>query len=313
LGIRVKKYQAEFHDADEYAHAIRQGDIEHHQLEPGAFYGKLVQVISDKVQISTHSMNRKLLQTGSVLEGYTVFLLPGNMRQDFSWRKQRLTGKRIGLLKGGMPHYSVLPSNFYGTPVSLWNDYLKELIIRQNLDDNLYQLIQQSEVIELEPEDAYQIQKMVIGLCSSENVSAKILINELPNLVLQSIEKILGRSQQKLSDSRDIALHSIFNHIEKNLNRNISSKELCEQVQISERSLRYIFDDLTGITPRKFIKNLKLNKVRKELQRSGGTMEIGSAARTWGFNHSGQFAADYKKLFGEYPSETVRIGIDLSS
>jgi AraC family transcriptional regulator, ethanolamine operon transcriptional activator len=32
---------------------------------------------------------------------------------------------------------------------------------------------------------------------------------------------------------------------------------------------------------------------------------IGDIANTWGFWHMGQFAADYRRQFGELPSETL--------
>ena len=56
------------------------------------------------------------------------------MVEDFSWRKQRLSGKRIGVLKSGAEHFAIAPSNFYGTPVSLSKDFFNELIINYITD-----------------------------------------------------------------------------------------------------------------------------------------------------------------------------------
>jgi AraC family ethanolamine operon transcriptional activator len=300
----VKKYQNSYDDADDYAMAIRQGSVEHHQLEPGSFQGELKQVVSEKVMISTHRMNRIIYQAGKALKGYTVFLLPGDMSQDFSWRKQRLTGKRIGLLKSGMKHYSVLPSNFFGTPVSLSNQYLKELIIKLDIDKNLYNLIQQSEAVEIMNEDAYHTQQMVIELCNAETVNSNRLINDLPVLVLQSIEKVMGKTPIQLSNNRDIVFSKALSYIDDQQLQTITTKDLCEIADTSERNLRYIFKEMTGFSPMKFTKNLRLNKARKEIKMSQEKSEVNAIASRWGFSHSGQFAADYKHLFGEYPSAT---------
>ena len=78
-----------FKDFDEYAKCIEQGDLEHSQLSSGGFLGSLNQLIHGPIMISHHQMNQKILQRGSGIHGYTTFLLPGNMSQNFVWRKSR--------------------------------------------------------------------------------------------------------------------------------------------------------------------------------------------------------------------------------
>jgi AraC family ethanolamine operon transcriptional activator len=46
--------------------------------------------------------------------------------------------------------------------------------------------------------------------------------------------------------------------------------------------------------------------VRQELKVApAGTASVREIARRWGFWHTGEFAADYRRLFGELPSETL--------
>jgi hypothetical protein len=67
-----KKRQLRFHDADAFVRNISQGTLEHCQFEPGKFSGELVEIIFEHVIISTHKMNRTLLQIGFSLNGFTV-------------------------------------------------------------------------------------------------------------------------------------------------------------------------------------------------------------------------------------------------
>ncbi len=113
------KIQLMFDDFDQYAKLVEQADLTHTQLDSGFFKGALTQVMHGPVIISTHKMNRIILQEGIALKGYTTFLIPGNMEQDFSWRKKRLKGNVIGILKSNMEHSCITRSNFYGTPVSI--------------------------------------------------------------------------------------------------------------------------------------------------------------------------------------------------
>ena len=57
---------------------------------------------------------------------------------------------------------------------------------------------------------------------------------------------------------------------------------------------------------KQYLRTLKLNKVRKILKHSGiQNTHTTDIANNYGFWHMGQFAKDYKNLFGELPSETL--------
>jgi AraC-like DNA-binding protein len=58
----------------------------------------------------------------------------------------------------------------------------------------------------------------------------------------------------------------------------------------------------------RYLRTIRLNEVRKALLEADTTnpTTVTSAAMDWGFWHLGEFAAAYKGLFGEVPSETLR-------
>jgi len=59
-----------------------------------------------------------------------------------------------------------------------------------------------------------------------------------------------------------------------------------------------------------YLKANRLIAVRRQLRRSSpdkGT--ITNLANNWGFWHMGQFAADFRRYFGELPSQTLRSGM----
>lgn len=74
---------------------------------------------------------------------------------------------------------------------------------------------------------------------------------------------------------------------------------------VSERTLVYAFSERYGQSPKTFITH-RLNQVRKALRQAvSDTARIGEIAGRHGFWHMSQFAADYKRLFRELPSETL--------
>jgi AraC-like DNA-binding protein len=91
------------------------------------------------------------------------------------------------------------------------------------------------------------------------------------------------------------------------LGRPIYMPELSKAVAISDRSLRMAFYDLYGVSPNRYLKLLRLTQVRRELRkaRPDFTTVMETATRC-GFWDMGRFAVEYKQMFGESPSHTLR-------
>ena len=85
-----------------------------------------------------------------------------------------------------------------------------------------------------------------------------------------------------------------------------SMVEICAQSGMSARTLQYAFREVMQLSPVAYLRILRLNKVRGELQTAvRADMTVTHVATHWGFRHLGEFARDYHRLFGEYPSDTL--------
>jgi AraC-like DNA-binding protein len=84
----------------------------------------------------------------------------------------------------------------------------------------------------------------------------------------------------------------------------VGAVDLCAALGVSDRTLRLAFRERYRVGPMVYYKLLRLNAVRAALKAAGpGT--VATVARQWGFHHLGNFAADYRRAFGESPSDTV--------
>ena len=299
----IKQY-FEFEDFDQFAEMVGHGELEHAQLDLGKFKGTLSQVMHGPIIISTHKMDRTILQQGVGIDGYTTFMIPGNMEQKINWRRHILSGNCIGILKSGMEHNSVTNPDLFGTPVSIANEYLNEVSVLLGFPDFM-KFISRSEVIVIYIKDALKIQEMIIGLCNSKIFNESMLTYELPKLIIRSISKINKRDQKVFHNSPNLILRKAQDYIQGNIHEKINILDLSKEIGISERNLRYVFTNKIGIGPKRYIHNLKLNKVRKELKMKRGE-KVNVLANNYGLWHAGKFASDYKKLFGELPSETKK-------
>ena len=106
---------------------------------------------------------------------------------------------------------------------------------------------------------------------------------------------------------RDQAVRRALIIIEAMAGEPFTMQHLCREAGASERTLQYAFQDHFGLSPRKFINIARLNTVRRALLAADPTTDkVSDLAAHRGYWHSGQFAADYRHLFGELPSETLR-------
>ncbi|MDH4019459.1 MAG: helix-turn-helix domain-containing protein [Xanthomonadales bacterium] len=85
----------------------------------------------------------------------------------------------------------------------------------------------------------------------------------------------------------------------------INIEALCTMAGTSWATLQRAFADEFGVTPSSYIKSRRLAAVQAELIREGSQAVISDIANRWGFWHMGNFASDYRKQFGELPSETL--------
>lgn len=89
-----------------------------------------------------------------------------------------------------------------------------------------------------------------------------------------------------------------------NLEGPMTVSGLAEAVGSSRRRLEYAFERCVGVGPGRFRKILRLNRARRTLE--SGSDSVTEAAFEVGIDHLGRFSGDYRHLFGECPSETLR-------
>lgn len=81
---------------------------------------------------------------------------------------------------------------------------------------------------------------------------------------------------------------------------------LCAAAGVSRRTLYDGFQKYRGISPMLYFKNIRLERVRQDLLRADEGASVTDIAMAWGFGQLGRFSGEYKKRFGESPSDTLR-------
>ena len=98
----------------------------------------------------------------------------------------------------------------------------------------------------------------------------------------------------------------VIDYIHDNLHNISSVRQICENTQVPERTVQRLINKKYNISPKIYLNNLRLNEVRKGLKKNSNYSHVFEIASEYNFWHMGQFSRDYKRLFGELPSETIK-------
>ena len=76
---------------------------------------------------------------------------------------------------------------------------------------------------------------------------------------------------------------------------------------VSDRWVRAAFRKMYGVSASPFFRGRVMDGAFRQLGSAGPeSVSVTEAGTRWGFWHLGRFASDYKRMFGELPSDTLR-------
>ncbi|WP_426703276.1 helix-turn-helix domain-containing protein [Rhodanobacter sp. Col0626] len=91
-----------------------------------------------------------------------------------------------------------------------------------------------------------------------------------------------------------------------NLRTDIYVTEMCNAAGVSERTLRYAFEDLLGLSPNRYLSMLRLCTACRSLASSDvSRRSVKSVALSCGLWDLSRFADSYRRVFGELPRDTL--------
>ena len=134
-----------------------------------------------------------------------------------------------------------------------------------------------------------------------ETLFLKAFLRTVPNNYSDLIARL---GAQELPAS----VRNIDQFIHENLSDEISISDLAAASGLNVRVMYKTFQEYKHMSPIAYVKKLRLEKIRDHLQ-SGNLAgkTITELAMDYNLNHLGRFSADYKKQFGELPSETLKM------
>jgi AraC-like DNA-binding protein len=100
-------------------------------------------------------------------------------------------------------------------------------------------------------------------------------------------------------------LRRVEEYIEENWDQPISIEALVIVANLSGRSIFHSFKEHRGVSPMKYVKQVRLKHAREMLCNPSSTTNVTNTSYACGFGNLGHFASDYQRVFGEPPSATL--------
>jgi AraC family ethanolamine operon transcriptional activator len=295
-------------------------DADYRQIGAGKFYSSFSLYASTGIRFTDKHCSREMLVSGVPPAGYAALFLPLN-----SGNRGTFQGKSMGV--GDAAIIGPGSEAFYRSPAILQLMMATipltrlERGIRSTTDDKSDALHAKTCVITLTDDTLCRLssgisQALETTESTSDPVGANVCLQEIEQDVVTSLVLALTKLEQlergargRLNRLRCLVRARDF--IEANLGSPLGLETLSQAIGTSPRTLEIAFREVLNITVVQYIKNRRLIAINRLFLDPQYTANcVSTLARAHGFNHMGHFARDYRALFGEHPSDTLRMQTD---
>ena len=302
-----------FDNIESFADMALAWDIDFRQLNPGEFRADLMQLIFKNLHFSHSQLNCKIDQQGSPPKTHWTFAILEEKRAPFLFRGYALSANDVMIFQPGAEIDGLSQDDFSIFTYAISEKRIDSIGQVMGLPE-VSELVKKTDRITCSPSGIKKLRhhltrfSKILSNCSSglqKNFIFKELSQDIPETLFSTL--IAGRIKEtpKLR-LRNQAIKQALACIEMSTGENLTVSGLCRTSGVSMRTLEYAFLERFGITPKVYIRAFRLNRVRETLVRSKPSEnKISVVANAFGFWHMGQFAKDYKNLFGELPYTTL--------
>lgn len=285
---------------------------EYTQLTCGSFLGRTVDLSLGSVQVFWETMNQAVDQKNLILsEAFTIGMC---VHAGSTWQNRQLNPGTLFLLPPRNIGQLRTPANSDTVVATIDRlEFQRQAEQRFHIDADA--LFREESDRALDAETAAKFRSALIQLLISAaqaphtlnyTTVRKSMSDDVIELCIQALSHSIEGGRQT-RDSHRVHRAMVERAREFILATPASAPtvtDLCAHLNMSQRGLHYAFMQVLQINPARFIRNVRLHGVRKDIL--DGAESVSAAAFRWGFWHMGMLSRYYKELFGELPSQTAK-------
>lgn len=302
---------------DEYADAIQSAAV---------FYMKTGTTITDW-DLAWYPVNRTTMQFGTDGSARIVHGVTNPDAQIFIMQRTKISGRvfldgvlvpwnAIAIFPPGCHFTFVCDIPVEWVSVAVPTDLLNSRLLSADKYDGA-SLQTRKKMVTLSKASATQFvkaaQQLRVEIQKSAAVKSKYDEHAAERSLLAQLDEALWNHVSEkdlptnLTESAEDIVFKALDYARSNQAKPIHIDELVDITGVEYRTLLRAFQRYLKIGPKRYLKLRQLNLVRRELwQRRRPKMSVIDILVDHGVNEFGRFATEYKKLYDETPSETLR-------
>jgi AraC family ethanolamine operon transcriptional activator len=297
----------EFDDVDELGEITRDWDLDFRQLNRGGFRGSVRQAAIGPIQLADTRLDGILHQRGTTPTDVWTFCFPGHHEMEFCWRGHAVGTNDLLIHRPGGEFDSMSRRGFRLLLVSVSSEHLEAAAQRLVVSVS-ERALRGLEITSCEPAVVSGLRYLVTTSLQSlveGRTLPEAIERQACDLIIQGLAPGIESDREPRQSRRQRLVETAVRIARERSHEIPSVKDLCRESGASERTLRRGFNERFGISPKAYLQAQRLIGVRRDLRASGRGETISDIANRWSFWHMGQFAADYRRQFGELPSESI--------
>lgn len=287
----------DFFDSDFLQSAVNNTKLTYKQVTKGKFKGTLKRTALANMVVDRGSYNLKLISEGETSKDTVTILIVEQSNEAGRLWGQDMKGADIITILPGTEIESTVPSGAIWSSIDIDKTTLHEYGLR-TIKNEIFRI--DSKRFQYFIHHFNRINAMI----SINTYSNVVLQDQLLSLCTQTIEHADNTVKLSYKDSSLIALN-IRDYLHEHLTESLQMKQLCILTGKSVRTVERVFKQFFNLSVQEYHTYHRFLLVRQTLLHDKH-IPISNIAFRYGFFHLGRFAAKYKEVFGELPSQTFR-------
>jgi AraC family ethanolamine operon transcriptional activator len=304
---------------EQLAEATQGWEMDFRQLSAASSPFRLEQLSTPRMLYCRAYLGSQFHQLGGPALGFRTFALHSRRCSDFRWCGEAVNRHSLIVMPVGGEFESVSEPGFDIFTLSLSNTLLERTAEIQFQRPLSAFMGSSGQVCHLASARVYELRTLLHRLSSDieQSSAAEVLPHRAPTLtrleqtlaqlVLACLDRGENQAPRGSRGKRAKTLGKAVELIEQRSPQNVSVTDLVAYTNVSRRTLEHAFQDGIGVSPAAYLKASRLKLLNRNLLVvDGGETSVAGICEQHGFTHFGQLAADYRKMFGELPSATLR-------
>ena len=268
---------------------------------------------TSRCMLSRFEFSSRIHQRAVPLKGFDTFSLLGDSKAPASFSGQHMDHQALAFMDGQNGLDAISEVEFSGYTIALRREWLEELAEQHGLaapGDSAWRW-QPGQILANNP--GAEPLRNSMGQCFTPAFAAgtsrsnrEFIEYDLPLMILRAGSANFKPGVSNIN-ARTRVRHRALAYLRSRHRRAVTVHELCEATACSISTLERAFRDEFGVSPKQYMLRDRLSGARRALMDEPLERSITNVAGDWDFGHMGKFARDYRRAFGELPSETRRI------